>query len=141
MRKNRFLLAIISYSIVLLMLAVGNSFLFASNTQASAQPAPTATTVPNVAATDAPTPTGLSTPGQTVPDKNEQRQPEEKPEDSKQNEGTSEVVDAWELLQAETTKEWREIIGERCIVLPKPDIAQGFMDPFVRRNEWRNQPH
>ena len=127
MRKNRFLLAIISYSIVLLMLAVGNSFWFSANTQASAQPAPTATGIPNAVKEDDVTTTpDLPTPGQTVPDKNEQKQPEEKPEDSKQNEGTSEVVDAWELLQAETTKEWREIIGERCIVLPKPEQAEGY---------------
>lgn len=32
---------------------------------------------------------------------------------------------AWALLSVETTAAWREIIGERCIVLQKPQMASG----------------
>jgi len=33
------------------------------------------------------------------------------------------VTGAWALLSANTTAEWREIIGKRCIVLRKPEAA------------------
>lgn len=123
MKKNRFLFAVISYSIVLLVLAAGSTVLFPVNTQASAQPAPSATAMPNQSSTAA---TNAPTPGQSESDKPEQKQPGGETEVQEQTpEVSEETVDAWELLQAEITEEWRTVIGERCIVIPKPEPAAG----------------
>lgn len=119
--KNRFLFAVILYSMVLLMLAAGSMFVFPTNTQASAQPAPTATEAPDLSMTNFPTP------GQVEPDESEQKQPGAEITEPHQNKGdSSEPGEAWERLSAATTTEWREIIGERCIVMPKPELAEGY---------------
>ena len=123
MQKNRFLLAVISYSMVLLLLAAGSVVLLPSDTQASAQPAPTATVVPNPPTNVTPSADVLQA-EKNEPDGEDQKQPQGDIADRQEQTGSEEVVDAWELLQANITEEWRGIIGERCIVLPKPQVAK-----------------
>ena len=127
MQKDRFVFAIIIYGLILLAGAGVCSVLLPENISAVAN-------------------TGVEA-GKDVtplPDKTEPTRPviptkepePTQPEDNKPEEGAKddkivgetkpepeEAQGAWALLSAKTTSEWREIIGERCVVLQKPEAA------------------
>lgn len=122
MQKDRYIFALIIYGAVLLMSAgicvfafPGDASAAVSNPNQLGQNVITgALNVPTQP--ESPSPTGVtSVPVKPNPDT-------EKPGENPGEESVSQT-DAWESLSIETTKEWRDIIGDRCIVIPKPEAA------------------
>ena len=144
MRKDRFLFAIIIYGLILLagagvccaMLPEEISAVANAGAQAGTDITPTQEGI-------VPTPTEPALqPGQSTDamhKDNDASEHQKLPEQGKQDEmqpgktvnggdvsGEEEEMPtgAWALLSVKTTAEWREIIGDRCIVLPKPEQAE-----------------
>lgn len=112
MQKDRFIFALIIYGIILLVCAGTGAYLLSDNV---------AETLGIGSVTSSPDPSGV--PVTQVPQKAELTEPTKKPE---QNLPVTESTDtkpegAWGQLSIATTAEWRGVIGERCIVLPKPE--------------------
>ena len=108
MQKDRFVFAVIIYGVILLAAAGFCSFLLPGDLSAVAN------SEVSVEKEEQSQPDGNEPTQALAPTKNpEQGQPPKDAED--------EPSGAWAELRAETTKEWRTIIGETCIVLPKPE--------------------
>lgn len=126
-QKDRFVFAIIIYGLILLAGAGISSVLLPENISAVAntgveegknvtpQPDETEPTQP-VIPTKEPEPT-----------RPEDKKPEEAAKDDKPADEMppEEAEGAWAQLSAKTTPEWRAVIGERCIVLQKPETVPG----------------
>lgn len=123
MRKDRYIFALIIYGVVLL--ASAGICMFASPGDASAvvnnkdmqgqnvvTGAAEITTQP-----EAPSPTSVI-PQPIVPNPNAGEE-----QGNAGGSGSVSQEDAWKHLSVETTPEWRAVIGERCIVIPKPEQA------------------
>lgn len=114
MRRDRFVFAIILYGIVLFTGAAA-FFLFGDVSQALSAGVVTGT--PQVPDNQDEMQLPVKTPEDDMSDESDNIS--EQP-DLIQEEDDGELSEAWGQLRADTTAEWREIIGEKCIVLPKP---------------------
>ena len=129
MQKDRFIFALIIYGIVLLAGAGVCSFLLPGDASA---------VVNSGIESEANSPKDVVEPTQTpeqvkkpesdanVPEKNEsviQNGEESEGQDVAEDDRDAVEKGVWALLSVDTTAEWRETIGERCIVLPKPDAV------------------
>lgn len=146
MQKDRFIFALIIYGIILLAGAGVCSFLLPGDVFAVAN---TGTSGEQTLPTNAIAPTSelepTKEPGQDsaafVDGKDGKEQGGNTSSDKAENGQELAVKDAWEMLSVETTPEWREIIGDRCVVLPKPEaissgceILLAFTDMPVERS-------
>ena len=145
MQKDRFVFAIIIYGLILLVGAGVCSVLLPEDISAVANAGVEAgkdiSPTPEITVSIQPV-VPTKEPGQHVAngdsDATETQNPletvkpnDKSPDETGKNDGVTKEEEAdgpWALLSAKTTAEWREIIGERCIVLPKPENAFGRQD-------------
>lgn len=123
MKKDRYIFALIIYGIVLLASAGICSYAFPGDVSVAVN-AGESLVEPDTSGTTKPT-SALAVQSPTAPPVNPTLPAQ--PDDSMQGEGEAQPnpsdADPWELMTAATTKEWREVIGNRCIVIPKPEAA------------------
>lgn len=126
MQKDRFVFALIIYGVILLLGAGVCGFLLSGDVSAVANTGVSAEKNP---------PTSAVKPTQSAEPEKMPGQIALVPEDESGNKneapGAADIgqetteKNAWEQLSVETTGEWRDIIGDRCIVLPKPEVCEG----------------
>ena len=128
MQKDRFIFALIIYGIVLLAGAGVCSFLLPGDVFAIANigTSETQKLPPNVVEPTeglAPTKEPAQDSAALENEKNDKAPDGNGASENTENREELTGKSGWELLSVETTPEWREVIGERCVVLPKPEAA------------------